>query len=135
LFDLLIILSLGLGIDPTDPKEHPDIYFSASAFFHKALLSSSGRAINGRIRRASGANLETVADIITGLPVSDIDHGLNSVEFSVNGEIYFIIGSSTNGGGPLSTTRLLKEIFLSGIMIVAYVNHPDFDGLLTKMVI
>jgi glucose/arabinose dehydrogenase len=122
--------SLGLAFDPMDTQKDIDVYFTASHFFHKGAKSSSGSAVNGRIRKASGPNLETVVDIISGLPVSDIDHGLNAVEFGDNGEIYFAIGSNTNGGlpGPLSTSRLLKENYLSGAIVVAYVNHPDFQG-------
>ena len=113
-----------------DTKDNPDVYFTASGFFHKGTLSSSLPAVNGRIRRASGPNLENVVDIITGLPVSDLDHGVNAVEFGDNGEIYFNVGSNTNGGvpGPLSNSRLLKESFLSGASIVAYISHPDFNG-------
>jgi glucose/arabinose dehydrogenase len=44
-------------------------------------------------------------DIITGLPVSDHDHGLNAIEFGDEGEIYFSIGSNTNGGVPGQLTN------------------------------
>ena len=71
-------------------------------------MSSSGSTINGRIRRASGPNLETITDIITGLPVSDHDRGLNLLEFGDNGELYFVSGSHTNGGirGAASSSKI-----------------------------
>ena len=121
---------MGIAFDPTDTKEDPDVYFTASKFFHKGNLSSSGTTINGRIRRASGPLLETVINIVTGLPVSDLDHGLNAIEFGDNGELYFTSGSHTNGGvpGKLSSSRLLKENFLSAAVNVAYLSHPDFNG-------
>ena len=111
-------------------KEHPDVYFTASKFMHTGFLSSSGPAINGKIRRASGPSLETQVDIIINLPVSDLDHALNAIEFGDNGELYFAVGSNTNGGipGNLSSTGLLKENFLSGAINVAYLSHPDFNG-------
>lgn len=34
------------------------------------------------------------------MPVSDHDHGLNNIVFGNNGELYFAIGSNTNGGVP-----------------------------------
>jgi IPT/TIG domain/Glucose / Sorbosone dehydrogenase len=124
------VLSLGLAFDPMDVKEHPDVYFTMNRFFHKGNQSSSGLTVAGRIRRASGPNLETIVDIITGLPCSDIDHGLNGLEFGDNGELYFSSGSHTNGGipGPLSSSRILKENFLSAAVNVAYLSHPDFNG-------
>jgi glucose/arabinose dehydrogenase len=121
---------LGIAFDPTDTKDHPDVYFTSNMFFHTGQLSSSGTTVNGKIKMASGQNLETVINIVTGLPVSDLDHGLNALEFGDNGEIYFASGSHTNGGvpGPLSSSRLLKENFLSAAINVAYLSHPAFNG-------
>jgi len=62
---------LGIAFDPLDVwDEHPKVYFSNSFFFHGDWKSTSGKAINGKISVASGANLDKVEDIITGLPVS-----------------------------------------------------------------
>lgn len=82
---------------------------------------------------ASGPNLETVRTIITGLPNSDHDHGLNVINFGDQGELYINSGSNTNGGipGPLSHSSQLKEHILSAAIIVAYLSHPDFNGTLT----
>jgi IPT/TIG domain/Glucose / Sorbosone dehydrogenase len=121
---------MGLTIDPMDVKSDPDVYFTMNRFFHGGNQSSSGRTVSGRIRRASGPNLETVIDIVTGLPCSDLDHGLNGIEFGDNGALYFTSGSHTNGGipGPLSSSRVLKENFLSAAVNVAYLSHPNFNG-------
>jgi glucose/arabinose dehydrogenase len=113
-----------------DTKAFPDVYFTSSFFFHKGNKSSSGTTINGRIRRASGPNLEDIVDIITGLPISDLDHGLNNIVFGDEGQLYFAQGSHTNGGVPggLSSSKILKENFLSAAVNVAYLSHPDFNG-------
>jgi len=66
---------LGMAFDPLDTKSNPDVYFSHSKPFHGEEKSSSGEAINGKVSKASGANLDVVVDIITGLPVNDGDHG------------------------------------------------------------
>ena len=68
---------LGMTFDPMDTADNPDpfVYFSASDLFHGGSQSSSGNAINGKIMRARGANLDIVQDVITGLPVADLDHG------------------------------------------------------------
>jgi hypothetical protein len=81
--------SLGLAFDPTDTKSNPDVYFNSQKFFHEGNMSTSGGGINGRIMRASGAALDTVVTIISGLPVSDLDHGMNQMMFGDNGELYW----------------------------------------------
>ena len=67
---------LGIAFDPMDAGDAmPPVYISSSLLFHGESNSSSGTAINGKISRVSGANLDIVEDIITGLPVCDLDHG------------------------------------------------------------
>jgi glucose/arabinose dehydrogenase len=123
---------LGLAFDPLDQGPDPAVYFTAQKLFHRGNMSTSGMSINGRIMRASGPTLDTVETIISGLPVSDYDHGLNAIEFGDNGELYFSIGASTNGGipGELSSSQKLQENFLSAGINVAYLSHPDFDGFI-----
>jgi IPT/TIG domain len=76
---------LGITFDPMDAgNPNPPVYISSSHLYHggkdkklssPAKLSSSGTSINGKISRISGANLDVVTDIVTGLPVCDGDHG------------------------------------------------------------
>jgi glucose/arabinose dehydrogenase len=89
---------LGLAFDPLDTSTNPTVYCTSNEFFHGEWRDSSGKAINGKIHAVSGANLDIVVDIITGLPVSDHDHGLNAIVFGNNGELYMTCGSNTNGG-------------------------------------
>lgn len=88
---------LGLAFDPVDTQENPTLYVSHSFFFHGESKSSSYDAINGKVSAISGANLDVYVDIVTGLPVSDHDHGVNGLEFGDNGELYFQVGGNTNG--------------------------------------
>jgi glucose/arabinose dehydrogenase len=123
---------LGLAFDPMDTSSSPRVYFSHSFFFHGNPTSSSGQSINGKVSVARGSNLEIVEDIVTGLPVSDHDHGVNGLEFGDNGELYIQIGGNTNAGipGPMSGSQLQKENVLSAATLVAYLSHPKFDGRL-----
>ena len=67
---------LGIAFDPLDVgNPNPPIYVTSSFFFHGESRSSFGAAINGKVHRVTGANMDVVEDIITGLPVSDSDHG------------------------------------------------------------
>jgi IPT/TIG domain len=89
---------LGIAFNPMDTKPIPDVYITTSFFFHGSPTSSSGQSINGNVKKISGANLEIIENVITGLPVSDHDHGVTNIEFGFNGEVYFGLGSNTNGG-------------------------------------
>ena len=67
---------LGIAFDPMDAGNPlPPIYISSSFLFHKESKSSSGNAINGKISRIRGANFDIIEDVVTGLPVCDLDHG------------------------------------------------------------
>jgi len=66
---------LGITFDPMDTGPNPPVYCSSSNIWHADKTSTSGEAINGKIVKVSGANLDIVEDIITGLPVADSDHG------------------------------------------------------------
>ena len=69
---------LGIAFDPLEADvTNPSVYCTASFFFHGESKSSSGAAINGRILKVSGANLDVVETVIQGLPVSDHDHGMS----------------------------------------------------------
>lgn len=96
------------------------MYVAHFQYYHGDWESSSGKAINGKVSKVSGANLDEVVDIVTGLPVSDHDHGafvtcdgpsvismlcfshiccrwcsstgINGIEFGDNGELYINIG-------------------------------------------
>ena len=72
---------LGIAFNPLETQGLSDVYITTSFFFHGESKSSSGQSINGNVKKVSGANLDVVVDIVTGLPVSDHDHGkIYSVE-------------------------------------------------------
>ena len=66
---------LGIAFDPLQTSGLSDVFITTSFFFHGSPLSSGGQAINGNVKKISGANLDVITDIVTGLPVSDHDHG------------------------------------------------------------
>ena len=125
---------LGLTFDPMDAgSPNPPVYVTHSEFFHGGEQSSSGAAINGKVSVVSGANLDLLTDLVTGLPVSDHDHGVNGVAFDDYGDLYFMTGGSTNGGvkGALSGSQVLKDNVLSGALLVAHVSFGGFNGTIT----
>ena len=68
----------GIAFDPLDDGDtlNPTVYISTSDIFHNEARNSIGDAVNGKIQTVRGANLDIVADIVTGLPVSALDHSV-----------------------------------------------------------
>jgi glucose/arabinose dehydrogenase len=124
---------LGITFDPMDTSPNPTVYFTNWQFYHGEEKSTSGNAINGKVSRAKGANLDIVEDIVTGLPVADGDHGLSGLVFGDRGELYIQVGSNTNGGVPgrTSGSQKQKENPLSATTLVAYLSRPNFKGFMT----
>jgi Malectin domain/Glucose / Sorbosone dehydrogenase/IPT/TIG domain len=122
----------GLAFDPID-ADPTRIYFVHNRFFHGCWKSTSGLCISGKVSAASGSNLNVVTDIITGLPVADLDHGIMAIEFGDSGELYIGAGSNTNGGipGPLTSKSLQKDTVLNSAILVAYLSKPGFNGTIT----
>lgn len=70
---------MGLTFDPMDPNiDNPAVYISTNEFFHGESSSFTGKAINGDIRKVTGANFDSQVTLISNLPVSDHDHGTSS---------------------------------------------------------
>jgi len=125
---------LGITFDPLSAGDlFPPVYCTSSFLFHGESRSTTGHAIGGRVYRVSGANLDSKQIVISGLPVADMDHANNNIEFGDNGEIYIQCGSNTNGGipGPLTGSQIMKENFFSAATVVAYMGRPNFDGNIT----
>jgi hypothetical protein len=70
----------GIAFDPLDDANttNPTVYISTSDIFHNEGQNSFGDAINGKIQAVSGANLDVISDVVTGLPVSSLDHSVSS---------------------------------------------------------
>ena len=55
---------LGVACDPRDINPDPAVYFSNSKGFHRESRNSFGNAIDGKISKASGPNLNTVENVV-----------------------------------------------------------------------
>jgi glucose/arabinose dehydrogenase len=127
---------LGIAFDPMETNYvFPKVYFSNSDLFHGSRTSSSGLAINGKVSVVSttASAFTNLMDIITGLPVSDHDHAVNSIVFGNYGELYIAVGGNTNGGRPgkLSNSGVQKESYLSASIVRANIRDPNFNGTIT----
>jgi Malectin domain/IPT/TIG domain len=79
---------LGIAFDPLDSADtiYPAVYISTSHIFHGEGRNSVGDAVNGKIQTVQGANLDQIADVVTGLPVSAEEHSVREVSFSLHCE-------------------------------------------------
>ena len=116
---------LGIAFNPMDTSPNPTVYVSHSTLFHGKVVD-----YNGKVSAVSGEKLDQLTHIVTGLPVSDHDHGINGMEFGDNGDLYIQVGGNTNAGvpGALSSTLLQDEGMLSAATVVAHVSKPGFVG-------
>jgi IPT/TIG domain len=71
----------GIAFDPLDNADtiNPTVYISTSEIFHEEARNSVGDAINGKIQTVNGANMDRISDIVTGLPVSALDHSVRTI--------------------------------------------------------
>jgi|GEM_PF-6137334 len=117
---------LGIAFDPFEqvaPGENPTIYVSRSALF------VGTNAYGSRVSTLSGSNFNVVEDIITGLPVSGFDHGVNGMQFDGNGDLLIAIGGNTNTGrfdGVFGSQA--PESPLTSAVLIARITDPNFNG-------
>ncbi|HYE22809.1 MAG TPA: malectin domain-containing carbohydrate-binding protein, partial [Verrucomicrobiae bacterium] len=120
---------LGIAFNPLDDPANPKLYVSHSHLFHGEAVNF----YNGKVSTLSGLNLSVKQDLITGLPVSDHDHGINGLEFDNDGNLFIQVGGNTNAGvpGAMSSTGIQDEGFFSAATLKANINNPSFNGDIT----
>ena len=115
---------LGLTFNPHDAPDPVKIYLSSGD-----LYSPGGYP--GQVTVLTGPNFDTAVPLITGLPVSGIDHNVNGMQFDNNGDLYIDIGGNTNMGVPGGSMNNLPASPLSGAMVRARTSLPTFNGTIT----
>lgn len=126
---------VGLAFNPADG---PDVrlYAAASTLYYERNLGVPKSAWNnGKVLllEPNDECLGVTREVITGLPVSNHDHGTSALSFDQDGNLRFITGGMSNMGTATNAERLggVTETPLSAAMLVAYINRPNFDGAIT----
>ncbi len=116
-------LTIGLAFDPESTPSNPIVWVTHTFIDLNSFDGSVDAGINqywsGKLTRLSGPNLETVQDVVVGLPRSNKDHVTNSVAFK-DGEpdvVYFVQGSNTAMGAPDRNWGPQGERALSGAVL------------------
>eukprot|EP00172_Hildenbrandia_rubra_P004262 Plantae.Rhodophyta-Hildenbrandia_rubra.ctg825.p1 GENE.Plantae.Rhodophyta-Hildenbrandia_rubra.ctg825~~Plantae.Rhodophyta-Hildenbrandia_rubra.ctg825.p1 ORF type:complete len:907 (-),score=146.84 Plantae.Rhodophyta-Hildenbrandia_rubra.ctg825:5794-8514(-) len=123
-----------LGIGFNYKTGSPNVYITTNTIFWKEKQFKNYRWDNGKVEMVEadvdGECLAVTKTIVSGLPVSNHDHGNNDILFTDEGDMLVQIGSSTNGGVSVVGDKLggVPDSPLSGSLLIAYLSKPDFNG-------
>lgn len=132
---------LGLAFNPAD---FPTVKLYASAsvldWNKKKLISydkgwRNGQIVVFRLRNAGRYCMVKTETVITGLPVSNHDHGVNSLTFNSWGALLISTGGTTNAGVSKPNDFLggVPDSPLSGAVLIAQVMRKGFNGNIKYM--
>lgn len=119
------------------------VYISTNTFYWRNwnLMSDEDGWHNGKIEALvpDSSNddpdvcLKHEKDVVTGLPVSNHDHGVNSLVWDNDGNLYAQVGGTTNAGysTPEDLVGGVPESVLSAATVIIYVRAAGFDGRVT----
>lgn len=121
---------LGIAFSPLESNlPHPRIYVAHNKLYANGGFCFSGFSpYSGQISVIEGPDYNTVIPLITGLPVSNHDHGVNGLDFDENGDLLIAVGGNTNAGIPGCNIGGLNESPLSAAILRAFITKPGFNG-------
>ena len=129
---------LGIAFNPFDTSDSPTIYVSRSQIRIELDPNAPNDPLpnptefSNRVSTLDGTNFDNLNDIVTGLPVSGFDHGVNGLQFDNNGDLLIAVGGTTDFGFVDDTFRTtVPESPLSGAILKAEISRPDFNGNVT----
>ena len=123
-FDLL-----GIAINPYDPPDPVKLYVAHGEHFLNGGGFFNGESpFTGQVSILTGPNFDDPVPLITGLPTSNHDHGVNGITFDNNGDLLICVGGNTNAGVKWPLLGDLPGSPFSGAIIKARVSDPAFNG-------
>lgn len=120
---------LGIAFSPFDAPNPVRLYVA-----HNQLFANGGECFegvspySGQVSVLTGPNFDVATPLITGLPVSNHDHGINGMQFDNAGNLLICSGGNTNAGIPACNIGDVPESPFSGGILKAEVWRPDFNG-------
>ncbi len=120
---------LGIAFNPLDPPDPVRVYVAHSELFAQGGACFTGTApYSGQVSVLEGPNFDTVQPLVTGLPVSNHDHGVNGMFFDNYGDLYVCVGGNTNAGVAHCAIGDLPESPLAGALVKVELTNPAFNG-------
>jgi hypothetical protein len=125
---------MGIAFNPFDPPGVVRIYVAHSQLYANGGSCFSGTSpYSGQVSVLEGPSF-AVQPLITGLPVSNHDHGISGMQFDNNGDLLIGVGGNTNAGIPSCLLGGLPESPLGGAILRARLSRPGFNGNITYTV-
>ena len=122
---------LGIGFSPWEPSSAFQIYLGHARLFVTEGVSGIRPApYLGGVSALASPQFQPVS-LLSGLPSSNHDHGVNGIAFDNLGQLYVPQGGNTNAGVPDPRIGGLDESPLSETIVVASIRRADFDGRIT----
>ncbi len=121
---------LGIAFSPFDPPSELKIYVAHSKLFADGGFCLTGQPVpySGQVSRLTGPDFNVVEPLVTNLPVSNHDHGINGMEFDNQGNLLITVGGNTNAGPVHCKMGELPEPPLSAAIVKAPIYKPGFNG-------
>jgi glucose/arabinose dehydrogenase len=120
---------LGIAFNPFDDPYNPRIYVAHGQLFANGGACFDGFSpYSGAVSILGGTNFETVEQLISGLPVSNHDHGINGLQFDNSGNLLIAIGGNSNAGITNCNMGALPESPLSAAILKAHIRRTNFNG-------
>ena len=124
---------LGIAFNPfeTTANGQPKIYVS-----HSQLYANGGTGFDpltefspysGQVSVLEGPDF-TAQPLITGIGVSNHDHGVNGLEFDNEGNLLIAVGGNTNAGIADDAIGGIDESPFTAAILKAEISQPDFNG-------
>lgn len=129
---------LGITFDPRDSVLRPYLTSSTLFWHRREMIDFSNKEAwrNGAVDRLkpgtdpSDSKVCLVYDkrIVSGLPVSNTDHSVNSLLFTQDGNLLIAVGGFTNAGLPATSLGGYWETHFSAALLEAKLSKAGFDG-------
>ncbi len=105
-------LAIGLAFDPSSTATNLIAWVT-----HSSYVFLNGPDWDGKLTKLSGANLQSVTDVLINLPRSSKDHLSNSIAFGPDRALYFNQGSNSAMGKGDETWNHREEHLLSAAVL------------------
>lgn len=140
--------ALGITLDPRDSPPRPYVSLNTLEWPHRITTDNKLRWANGAVDRLVNADalpgataarmnqkkkgsycLAFDKHIVTNLPVSRRDHGVNALLFTQSGDLLISLGGHTNAGLPSHAMGGSWETYFSSAVIIARLSRgAKFNG-------
>ena len=120
----------GVAFNPYDTV--PRIYVSHNQFYANggaAFPATEFSPYSGQVSILEEVNgVWELQPLVTGIGVSNHDHGVNGLDFDNTGDLYITVGSNTNAGVVDTGIGGIDESPFTAAILKAEITKPNFNG-------